>query len=97
MICNTSFSSDFESESEEDELEDIIDRKDWDRFDNVLRDFASIPSCGFAIKDGSIVTKHDGTMSSRRNACKLMSFPPDFETGDGAGFDLKLSNKVFNR
>lgn len=36
-------------------------------------------------------------MSSRKNACKMMSFPPEFETGDGAGFDMKLSNKVFNR
>jgi RIO kinase 3 len=46
--------------------------------------------------NGSVVTKHDVTMSGRKNACKLLSFPPDFQTGDGENFDLKLSNKVFN-
>lgn len=35
-------------------------------------------------------------ISGRKNACKFMSFPPEFHTGDGAGFDLQLSNKVFN-
>lgn len=94
MIC---LMSDFQSDSEEEELEDIADKKDWDRFDYVLREFAAIPPCGYKKVDGSMVTKHDGAMSARKNACKLMSFPPEFETGDGAGFDLQLSNKVFNR
>lgn len=35
-------------------------------------------------------------MTGTRNACKVMSFPPEFNTGDGAGFDMKLSNSVFN-
>lgn len=48
-------------------------------------------------ENGNMITKHDITLSDRRNACKFMSFPPEFHTGDGAGFDLKLSNKVFNR
>lgn len=88
---------DFDSESEEDELIDIRDRKDWDRFDKVNREFDNIPPCGYKVdSSGAMVTKHDVTMSGRRNACKLMSFPPDFETGDGAGFDLQISNKVFN-
>lgn len=26
-----------------------------------------------------------------------MSFPPEFPTGDGAAFDMKLSNTVFNQ
>lgn len=44
-----------------------------------------------------MVTKHDMTLSGRKNACKFMSsFPPEFHTGDGAGFDLQISNKVFN-
>lgn len=88
---------DFDSESEPEELEDLRDRKDWDRFDGVNREFASIPPCGYRMKDGNMVTKHDVTINGRRNACKLLSFPPEFQTGDGAGFDLKLSNKVFNR
>ncbi|KAF2881245.1 hypothetical protein ILUMI_24925 [Ignelater luminosus] len=88
--------SDFQSESEEEEVEDIRDRKDWDRFDTVQREFRTIPPCGYIMKDGNMITKHDITLSGRRNACKFMSFPPEFHTGDGAGFDLKLSNKVFN-
>jgi len=88
---------DLESDSEEEEeFEDLRDRKDWDRFDPVLREARAIPPCGYIMKDGNMITKHDITLSSRRNACKFMSFPPEFQTGDGAGFDLQLSNKVFN-
>ncbi|KAI4456058.1 serine/threonine-protein kinase rio1 [Holotrichia oblita] len=88
---------DFDSESEPEELEDIRDKKDWDRFDTVMREFHSIPACGYKKENGSMVTKHDVNMSARKNVCKMMSFPPEFETGDGAGFDMKISNKVFNR
>ncbi|KAK5641083.1 hypothetical protein RI129_009630 [Pyrocoelia pectoralis] len=89
-------SLDFDSDSEEYEYEDIMDRKDWDRFDTMQRELQTIPQCGYIMKDGKIVTKHDITLNSRKNACKLLSFPPEFHTGDGAGFDLQLSNKVFN-
>ena len=90
------FIADFESESEEDEIPDIRDRRDWDRFDTLKRQVDSIPPCGYKMENGSMVTKHDVTMNGRKNACKLLSFPPDFQTGDGENFDLKLSNKVFN-
>ncbi|XP_060521757.1 serine/threonine-protein kinase RIO3 [Cylas formicarius] len=88
--------SDFESESEEDEVEDIMERKDWDRFDILQREVASIPPCGYKVQENGILTKHDLVNSGRKNACKLLSFPPEFRTGDGEDFDLKLSNKVFN-
>ncbi|XP_050299178.1 serine/threonine-protein kinase RIO3 [Anthonomus grandis grandis] len=88
---------DFESDLEEDEIEDILDRKDWDRFDALMRDIGSMPMCGYKVKqNGEMVTKHDLDNSGRKNACKLLSFPPEFQTGDGENFDLKLSNKVFN-
>ncbi|KAF5270535.1 hypothetical protein FQR65_LT05433 [Abscondita terminalis] len=87
---------DFESDSEEEELEDIMDRKDWDCFDTLQRQLRTIPPCGYTMKDGNMITKHDITLNGRKNACKFMSFPPEFQTGDGAGFDLQLSNKVFN-
>jgi RIO kinase 3 len=87
---------DFESDSEEEEVVDVCDRRDWDRFDTLQRQLDSIPPCGYKMQNGSVVTKHDVTMSGRKNACKLLSFPPDFQTGDGENFDLKLSNKVFN-
>ncbi|CAG9773633.1 unnamed protein product [Ceutorhynchus assimilis] len=93
----TPLNNDFESDSEEEEIEDIRDRKDWDRFDSVLRDINSIPVCGYKVKEnGEVLTKHDLVNSARKNACKLLSFPPEFHTGDGENFDLKLSNKVFN-
>lgn len=83
---------------EEEEIVDIVDRKDWDRFDNLQRQIASIPPCGYKVQpDGNVLTKHDVVMSGRKNACKMLSFPPEFQTGDGEMFDLKLSNKVFNR
>lgn len=82
-------------ELEDEELEDIVDRKDWDRFDSLERDF-NVPQCGYKMLNGKMVSKHDVVMSGRKNACKLMSFPPTFQTGDGEDFDLKLSNKVFN-
>lgn len=40
------------------------------------------------------MTKHDINMANRRNACRVMEFPPEFHTGDGGGFDMKLSNQV---
>ncbi|KAG8225152.1 hypothetical protein J437_LFUL006176 [Ladona fulva] len=45
----------------------------------------------------NLVTKHDMTTAGRRNACRVMTaFPPEVCTGDGGGFDMQLSNKVFN-
>lgn len=78
---------------EEEEVTDVRDRKHWDRFDNVNL----MPPKGYRMQDGKMVTKHDIVMNGRKNACKMLSFPPEFQTGDGETFDLKLSNKVFNR
>lgn len=90
-------SFDFESDSEEEEIIDINDRKDWDRFDELERTFTSFPPCGYKMYNGKMITKHDHDMCGKKNACKMLSFPPEFQTGDGEGFDMKLSNKVFNR
>lgn len=90
------FILEFDSEEEE-EQEDLLERKDWDRFDTVLRQAREIPACGYGMQNGSMITKHDMALSGRKNAFKIMSFPPEFQTGDGAGFDLKLPNQVFNR
>ncbi|XP_075980219.1 serine/threonine-protein kinase RIO3 [Anticarsia gemmatalis] len=78
------------------ETEDVVERKDWDRFETNEKEFASLPKRGFVMKDGEMVTKHDSVINGRRNACKVMAFPPEVCTGDGAGFDMKLSNSVFN-
>ncbi|CAH1997309.1 unnamed protein product [Acanthoscelides obtectus] len=93
----TPLNPDFESDTEEEEIIDVSERKFWDRFEHLEKEYASIPPCGYKVEqNGNVVTKHDMTMSGRKNACKLMSFPPEFQTGDGENFDLKISNKVFN-
>lgn len=88
---------DFESDSEEEEIEDPRDRVNWDRFDNIERELHTMPACGYKVTPvGDVITKHDITLNGRVNACKLMSLPPEFHAGDGAEFDLKISNKVYN-
>ncbi|CAG9565045.1 unnamed protein product [Danaus chrysippus] len=86
----------YDSESEDDDTE-MMGNKDWDRFETNEKEFASLPKRGFIMKDGAMVTKHDSVINGRRNACKVMAFPPEVCTGDGAGFDMKLSNAVFNQ
>lgn len=84
----------------DDEIDEIpIDPKaDWDRFETNEKEEKSIPRVGYKLNDdGEMVTKHNQDISGRKNACKVMSFPPEFSTGDGAGFDMKLSNTVFNQ
>lgn len=84
----------YDSNSDDDSVEP--GKKDWDRFETNEKEFASLPKRGFIMKDGEMVTKHDSVITGRRNACKVMAFPPEVCTGDGAGFDMKLSNAVFN-
>ncbi|XP_017152038.1 serine/threonine-protein kinase RIO3 [Drosophila miranda] len=85
-----------EDDYEEDELERL--KHDWDRFETNEKRLESIPRCGFKMsKEGEMITKHDPQLCAVRNAQRVMSFPPEFPTGDGAGFDMKLSNKVFNQ
>ncbi|XP_017006772.2 serine/threonine-protein kinase RIO3 [Drosophila takahashii] len=86
--------------AEEDYEEDELDQQkhDWDRFEDNERQLESIPRCGFKVnKEGEMITKHDPQLCAVRNAQRVMSFPPEFPTGDAAGFDMKLSNKVFNQ
>lgn len=86
----------YDSEDDDEEFENA-GKKDWDRFETNEKEFASLPKRGFIMKDGEMVTKHDSVINGRRNACKVMAFPPEVCTGDGAGFDMKLSNSVFNQ
>ncbi|XP_055597901.1 serine/threonine-protein kinase RIO3 isoform X2 [Uranotaenia lowii] len=84
----------------DEEAEDLpIDPKaDWDRFETNEKEQKLIPRVGYKLnEDGEMVTKHNHDINGRKNACKVMSFPPEFSTGDGAGFDMKLDNKVFNQ
>ncbi|XP_023300524.2 serine/threonine-protein kinase RIO3 [Lucilia cuprina] len=84
----------------EDNYEDepLRDKSDWDRFDANERLLEAIPKCGYTVdKEGEMITKHDEELCGVRNACRMMSFPLEFATGDGAGFEMKLSNRVFNQ
>lgn len=87
-----------EDQDEKDtEIEDTT--RDFDRFVSIEKEYASIPRCGYRKMGGKgsqIVTKHDMLMTSRINACRVLQFPPGIHTGDTAGFDVKLNNKVFN-
>lgn len=80
------------------EEEEPDDPKEWDRFVANEKQFNSMSKKGFTYdKDGIKVTKHDEQLNSVRNACRAMDFPPEFSTGDAAGFDIKLPNSVFNQ
>lgn len=48
-------------------------------------------------EDGVIISKHDPELCGVRNACRVMNFPEHVSTGDAGGFDMKLSNQVFNQ
>ncbi|CAH2043132.1 unnamed protein product, partial [Iphiclides podalirius] len=85
----------YDSDSEDDVERN--DAKDWDRFETNEKEYARLPKRGFIMKDGEMVTKHDSLINGRRNACRIMAFPPEVCTGDGAGFDMKLPNSVFNQ
>ncbi|XP_063386796.1 serine/threonine-protein kinase RIO3 [Cydia fagiglandana] len=85
----------YDTDSEDEDVE-VAAKKDWDRFETNEKEYASLPKRGYIIKDGEMVTKHDSVINGRRNACRIMAFPPEVCTGDGAGFDMKLPNSVFN-
>ncbi len=51
---------------------------------------------GVSGKGDEMKTKHDILLSNRHNGAKVMNFPPEFDTGDKHGLDLRLSNSVFN-
>lgn len=51
---------------------------------------------GVVGKGDQMKSKHDIPLTNRHNAAKVMNFPPEFDTGDKHGLDLRLSNQVFN-
>lgn len=90
--------SDESDEWDFDQRDDEKSNKNWDRFVANEKMFRGINRKGFTHdEDGVIITKHDDRLCGVRNACRVMSFPPEFSTGDAAGFDMKLSNSVFNQ
>lgn len=87
-----------DEESDNEYADDHEPPKNWDRFEANERIFRGLNRKGFTHDaDGVIITKHDPQMCGVRNACRVMSFPPEVSTGDAGGFDMKLSNEVFNQ
>lgn len=86
-------------DSDSDDYDDGDERpKNWDRFEKNEKILRGLNKKGFGHdEDGVIITKHDENVCGVKNACRVMSFPPEFDTGDAGGFDMKLSNKVFNQ
>lgn len=94
------FPEDLIYDSDEDDGDGYYDvpenRKNWDTFDANKKVLDSLPKKGFGYdEDGLMITKHDANLCGIRNACRVMSFPPEFQTGDAV--DIKLSNQVFNQ
>lgn len=52
---------------------------------------------GYAGKGKNITTKHDAVICGRKNASRMMDFPPEFVSGDGEGMDMQLPNHVYNK
>lgn len=72
--------------------------KNWDRFDANERIYRGLNKKGLGHdEDGVIISKHDPELCGVRNACRVMNFPEHVSTGDAGGFDMKLSNQVFNQ
>ncbi|RUS91644.1 hypothetical protein EGW08_000617 [Elysia chlorotica] len=85
----------------------VDEDEDDDDFDPDLPEFptatswesSQIPKIGpkgYVGQGKNIITKHDKAICGRRNAERLMEFPPEFESGDGEGMDMQLPNKVYN-
>lgn len=82
----------YENEEEEEDDEDFIPQKTkWEQ------PSPSIGIKGYVGSGKNIVTKHDKVLCGRKNAERLMEFPPEFEIGDGEGMDMQLPNKVYNK
>uniref|UniRef100_V5HGT3 Serine/threonine-protein kinase RIO3 n=1 Tax=Ixodes ricinus TaxID=34613 RepID=V5HGT3_IXORI len=87
-----------DSDDEEDALDGGPDMaRHWDSFERAERSSPAIGRSGVARQaGGGFTTKHDATVCGRRNACRIMELPPGISTGDGGGFDMRLSNHVYN-
>lgn len=71
--------------------------REWDSFDS--KPHVTLGKGGIAKgkTDGKVqLTKHDAVVCGKRNACRIMESKSSIETGDGGGFDMQLSNQVYN-
>lgn len=72
-------------------------KKMWDSFEAAQKSSLTVSKSGISkTADNKFVTKHDTVITSRRNACRVMEKCDDIKIGDGGGFDMQLSNRVYN-
>lgn len=82
----------FREDEEEEPIDDEFEEKSlWEERS------PSFSAQGYAGKGKNITTKHDAVICGRKNAFKMMDFPPEFVCGDGEGMDMKLPNHVYNK
>lgn len=82
--------------SDEEDYDDDTKQEHWDSFEKAQKNSPNIGKNGIARQGKNITTKHDATVCGRRNACRVMEFPPGISTGDGGSFDMQLPNNVYN-
>lgn len=88
---------DTDSDKEDEDVIEAQRSKNWDRFEVNEKAISSIGKSGYREQpDGKILTKHDGELSGRKNAGKIMELHHSLPSGDCGIFDFKVSNKVFN-
>ncbi|XP_054707436.1 serine/threonine-protein kinase RIO3-like [Uloborus diversus] len=92
-------SQDSVSSDEEEDKEYFLEqsaKKHWQNFEQAEKALQAVGKSGVSRQGNTTTTKHDPTLSGRRNAGKLMELCPEISTGDGGMFDMKLSNNVYN-
>lgn len=82
------------TEKEENEKLDYIEYESTDESEDEYETL--VFKRGVVGKGEQMKSKHDILLSNRHNGAKVMNFPPEFDTGDKHGLDLRLSNQVFN-
>jgi len=88
---------DSDEEEEDDYFTKDDSKRDWDQFETKEKELGDMPRCGYKKIGEKMVTKHDKEINQRENAKRMMEFPPGIQTGDGGGFDMQVSNQVYNK
>ena len=68
------------SSSEGEEEEDYFSEDDWESYETKESGVDGVKKNG-----ENVVTKHDKELSQRKNAKRIMEFPPGLDMGDGGG------------
>ncbi|XP_071142931.1 serine/threonine-protein kinase RIO3-like isoform X2 [Mytilus edulis] len=83
------YRDDEDKEEEDDDYEPP--KSQWDKKSPSFKKNGTVGS------GNKIITKHDKVICGRKNASKLMDFPPEFHSGDGESMDMQLDNRIYNK